>query len=144
MTQRKRYKQTAGKTAREMDSIEQNDGEIRLGPLYQSALSEILRTYRGSEYTQDTGPVCMTRSELFRSCPQHETYMIAHRFEWWEINPPVDGFRCPNLSCRIVYIDGDAEGFYTLDSNGELTPYPLLQCGKRIQSADLAILINTP
>jgi hypothetical protein len=50
--------------------------------------------------------------------------MIAHKFERWEINRPVDGFRCANLSCRIVYIDGNAEGFYTLELSGELTPYP--------------------
>ena len=47
--------------------------------------------------------------------------MIAHKFERWEINRPVDGFRCANLSCRIVYIDGNAEGFYTLELSGELT-----------------------
>jgi hypothetical protein len=50
--------------------------------------------------------------------------MIAHKFERWEINRPVDGFRCANLSCRIVYIDGNAEGFDTLELSGELTPYP--------------------
>ena len=27
-------------------------------------------------------------------------------------------------SCGIVYIEGDDEGFYTLEPNGEVTPYP--------------------
>ena len=66
----------------------------------------------------------MARPEIIKSCPQHEIYMIAHKFERWEINRPVDGFKCPNLRCRIVYIDRNAEGFYTLEATGELTPYP--------------------
>jgi hypothetical protein len=46
MAQLRIYKQSVGKTGRE-NSIEQSDGEIRLGLLYQSALSAILRTHRG-------------------------------------------------------------------------------------------------
>lgn len=50
--------------------------------------------------------------------------MIPHKFEPWDVNQgDVEGFRCPNLSCPIVYIDGNAKGFYILDQNGELTPY---------------------
>jgi hypothetical protein len=50
--------------------------------------------------------------------------MVPHKFERWDVNQgAVDGFRCPNLSCRIVYIDGNADGFYTLEANGELIPY---------------------
>ena len=58
------------------------------------------------------------------TCPEHATWMIAYKFEQWEVNQPAHGFRCANLSCRIVYIDGDREGFYTLQPNGEITPYP--------------------
>ena len=66
----------------------------------------------------------MTRpSDIFKSCPKHDTYMVPHKFERWEIDLPVNGFRCPNLSCLIVYIDGNAAGFYTLEANGELRPY---------------------
>ena len=61
----------------------------------------------------------MARSEIIKSCPRHGTYMIAHKFERWETRRPVDGFKCANL----VYIDGNAEGFYTLQASGELTPY---------------------
>src|SRR6267142_3296288 len=43
-----------------------------------------------------------------------------HKFEQWEINPPTDGFRCSYLSCRVVYIEGDWEGFYALEPNGEV------------------------
>jgi hypothetical protein len=49
--------------------------------------------------------------------------MVPHKFERWEMKQPVDGFRCPNLSWRIVYIDGNADGFHTLEANGELIPY---------------------
>jgi hypothetical protein len=51
--------------------------------------------------------------------------MIPHKFETWETNQPVErGFRCANLPCGIVYVEGDNEGFYTLDANGDLTAYP--------------------
>lgn len=50
--------------------------------------------------------------------------MIAHEFESWETNRPVkSGFRCANLTCGIVYIEGEDEGFYMLE-DGELTSYP--------------------
>jgi hypothetical protein len=67
----------------------------------------------------------MTRPlDIFKSCPKHNTYVIPYKFERWEVSQgAVDGFRCPNLSCRIVYIDGDAEGFYMLEPNGGLAPY---------------------
>jgi hypothetical protein len=26
----------------------------------------------------------MARSEIIKSCPQHGTYLIAHKFERWE------------------------------------------------------------
>jgi hypothetical protein len=56
--------------------------------------------------------------------------MIHHSFESWEINQPVEsGFRCANLTCGIVYIEGDAAGFYMLESHGDITPYP--QSGQR-------------
>ena len=65
----------------------------------------------------------MTTNSADPFCPIHDINLLPHKFERWETNPPVDGFRCPNLSCWIVYIEGNAEGFYTLESNGELNPY---------------------
>jgi len=57
-------------------------------------------------------------------CPEYATE-IAHNFEPWEINQPVEsGFQCANLTCGIIYIEGHAEGFYTLEPNGDTTPYP--------------------
>jgi hypothetical protein len=51
--------------------------------------------------------------------------MIPHKFEPWEINPPiVSGYRCANLTCVIIYAEGDNEGFYTLESSGDVRPYP--------------------
>jgi hypothetical protein len=59
------------------------------------------------------------------TCPEHATHMVLHEFQTWEINRPVEsGFRCANLTCGIVYIDGDDGGFFTLEANGEVTPYP--------------------
>ena len=59
------------------------------------------------------------------TCPEHATIMIAHQFQIWEINRSVEsGFRCANLTCGIAYIEGDDGGFYTLEANGEVTPYP--------------------
>jgi hypothetical protein len=59
------------------------------------------------------------------TCPEHATYMVPHEFQTWEINRPVEsGFRCANLTCGLVYIEGDDGGFYTLEANGEVTPYP--------------------
>ena len=44
------------------------------------------------------------------ACPEHATYMVPHKFEIWEINRPVEkGFRCANLTCGIIYIEGDRE-----------------------------------
>jgi hypothetical protein len=58
-------------------------------------------------------------------CPEHATIMVPHEFQTWEINRPVEGgFRCANLTCAIVFIEGDDGGFYTLEANGEVTPYP--------------------
>jgi hypothetical protein len=61
------------------------------------------------------------------NCPEHATFMVPHEFQTWEINRSRSverGFRCANLTCAIVYIEGDGEGFYTLEPNGEITPYP--------------------
>ena len=58
-------------------------------------------------------------------CPEHATLMVPHEFQIWEINRPVEsGFRCATLTCGIVYIEGDDGGFFTLEPNGEVTPYP--------------------
>ena len=58
-------------------------------------------------------------------CPEHATLMVPHKFESWELTRPVEkGFRCANLTCGIVYIEGDDEGFYMLEPDGELAPYP--------------------
>jgi hypothetical protein len=59
-------------------------------------------------------------------CPTHDTYMIPHTFQTWELSlaqGTVNGFRCPNLICPIVYISGELEGFHKLEPSGDLTPY---------------------
>ena len=51
--------------------------------------------------------------------------MVPHEFQTWEFNRPVkSGFRCANLTCAVVFIEGNAGGFFTLEASGELTPYP--------------------
>ena len=66
----------------------------------------------------------MTRIEIPKSCPQHDTYMVPHVFAPNVAVPHgVEVFRCPNLSCPIFYVNGALGGFYTLNSNRELVPY---------------------
>jgi hypothetical protein len=58
-------------------------------------------------------------------CPTHETFMVTHCFQPWELSDvegTLDGFRCPNLSCPIVYIEA-LEGFHVL-ADGKLTRLP--------------------
>ena len=59
------------------------------------------------------------------TCPKHETYMIPNPRDLVEVTLPhgVEVFRCPNLNCSIIYATGVLEGFYTFESNGNLTPY---------------------
>ena len=56
-------------------------------------------------------------------CPAHAIPMLPHKFEYWELLERQDmiGFRCPNLTCPIVYID-EREDFYLLE-DGKLTSY---------------------
>ena len=57
-------------------------------------------------------------------CPVHETLMLPHKFEEWElqgVRESVNGFRCTNLSCPIVYVN-EAEGFFVIE-DGTLTPF---------------------
>jgi len=64
-------------------------------------------------------------------CPKHDTDMVPHTFQTWELSlahGTVSGFRCPNLICPIVYvIKGALEGFYELELNGDLTPFAARQ-----------------
>src|SRR6266481_8877428 len=86
----------------------------------------------GTNFVTDVLFVC-PRSEVHLTqpstgnptCPEHATIMLPHKFESWETNQPVErGFRCANLTCGIVFIEGDNEGFYTLESDGDLARYP--------------------
>jgi hypothetical protein len=66
----------------------------------------------------------MTRVDIPKSCPKHQTFMIPHVFgPGTNLPPSVKLSRCPNLSCSIFFVTGALEGFYTLKSNGELVPY---------------------
>ena len=59
-------------------------------------------------------------------CPEHEIPMVPHTFDTRDVNllqRTVGGFRCPNLDCSIVYVEGTLRGFYTLEPSGHLTPY---------------------
>jgi hypothetical protein len=62
----------------------------------------------------------------FPICPEHSAFMVEYSFEPWEAILPqgaLEVFRCPNLTCSIVYITGGAEGFYTLEPRGNLKPF---------------------
>lgn len=62
----------------------------------------------------------------FPICREHSEFMIEYRFEPWEAILPqgtLAAFRCPNLTCAIVYITVTAEGLYTLEPRGNLRPF---------------------
>jgi hypothetical protein len=64
-------------------------------------------------------------------CPKHQTVMIPNPVEPLDAALPLEVtlpqgvkvFRCPILTCLIFYATGALQGFYTLQSNGELVPY---------------------
>ena len=59
----------------------------------------------------------MTQPTENPACPEHAIYMVPHEFQTWEINRPVErGFRCVNLICAIIYIEGDDEGLEAAQS----------------------------
>jgi len=50
--------------------------------------------------------------------------MVPHTFDTRNaslLQKTVEGFRCPNLDCSIVYVEGALKGFYTLEPSGYLT-----------------------
>ena len=62
----------------------------------------------------------------YPTCPEHEVAMVPHTFDTRDVSllqKTVEGFRCPNLDCSIVYVEGTLRGFYTLEPSGHLTPY---------------------
>ena len=62
----------------------------------------------------------------FPICPKHDSFMIEYNFEPWEAVIPqgtLEAFRCPNLGCSNVYLTGEAEGLYTLETRGTLKPW---------------------
>jgi hypothetical protein len=75
----------------------------------------------------------MTRPlDIFKSCLKHDVYMVPNVFEPGASLPRgVEVFRCPNLSCSIFYATGALDGFYTRNSNGELSPF--LKSGQQPQ-----------
>jgi hypothetical protein len=64
-------------------------------------------------------------------CPKHQTFMVPNPLEPLDVALPLEValpqgvrvFRCPIATCLIFYATGALEGFYTLQSNGELVPY---------------------
>jgi len=59
----------------------------------------------------------------YPSCPKHRDCMVPHTLEGESLPNGVEVFRCANLSCAMFYATGAMEGFYTLESSGELRPY---------------------
>ena|SRR6266436_382939 len=81
-------------------------------------------------YSQETGRKSIVRrgdsKKALPACPTHDAFMVQHCFQSWELSlghGTLEGFRCPNLSCPIVYIE-TLEGFHTLTDHGKLTRLP--------------------
>jgi hypothetical protein len=56
-------------------------------------------------------------------CPKHEECMVRLPLELPAVVLPygtVELFRCANLRCRIFYVRGVSEGFYTATPSGVL------------------------
>jgi hypothetical protein len=81
-------------------------------------------------YSQQTGHKSIVRQVDAQGehpiCPTHDTLMVPHQFETWELTSmgggTLDGFTCPNLNCSIVFIEA-LEGFHTL-ADRKLTRLP--------------------
>jgi len=63
---------------------------------------------------------------LIPVCPIHGTFMDSHTFEaqpksLW--HGAANGFKCGNPDCRLAYMYGMFEGFYNLETTGQLTRY---------------------
>src|SRR5260370_36993375 len=59
-------------------------------------------------------------------CPKHELSMVPHAFDTRDkslLQGTVQGFRCPNLACSIVHVEGTLAGFYILEPSGHMPPY---------------------
>jgi hypothetical protein len=91
----------------------------------------MLRLAKPADYlilSQKTGHKTIVRQdgsqgEQHPICPQHESFMVPHSFQPRELSVvqgKLDGFRCPNLTCAVVYIE-PLGGFHSLD-DGKLTP----------------------
>ena len=65
------------------------------------------------------------RNRALPLCPKHDAVMVSH------VPYPKDvsyaegyiRFRCPNLSCPVVYVVGAFDGLYLLQPNGKLKVY---------------------
>ena len=62
---------------------------------------------------------------MLPACPKHETPMAPHVPSPKGASYPQGyiRFRCPNLDCSIVYVEGAPAGLYVLEPSGKLKPY---------------------
>jgi hypothetical protein len=84
-----------------------------------------LRPRKGYTLPLKTGSMALPETE-YPACPKHEISMVPHAFDTRDaslLQGTVQGFRCPNLDCSIVYIEGTLKGFYTLEPSGHMAPY---------------------
>jgi hypothetical protein len=61
-------------------------------------------------------------------CPIHATFMVSHTFEaqpksLW--HGAANGFKCATSDCRLGYVYGMFEGFYKVETTGQLSRYSL-------------------
>src|SRR5258708_36449041 len=72
-----------------------------------------------------TGSMGLPETE-YPVCPKHKISMVPHAFDTRDarlLQGTVQGFRCPNVDCSIVYVEGTLKGFYILEPSGHRTPY---------------------
>ncbi len=68
----------------------------------------------------------------YPACPEHEISMVPHTFDTRDaslLQGTVEGFRCPNLDCSIVYVEGTQSSltipFYLKTMRGKLNKIAL-------------------
>lgn len=71
----------------------------------------------------------MCANDTAPACPKHDTYMVPSKFQGrlgiGQGGSSMNGFKCPNPDCQIVYIkEPGFEGFYSLEADGRLTSHP--------------------
>lgn len=102
--------------------LREGGGTSRNGQFKLSTCSVVRQS--GEDFTPPD--VTEIRDQPIPGCPIHATPMVPHIFEaqsksLW--HRAANGFKCANPDCRLAHVYGMFEGFYELETTGQLTRY---------------------